>query len=124
MNIFLDMDGVLTDFWGRFETLHGKPNVEVVAQIGYPEYLKCVESYGESFWSFMPWTKDGKELWDYLKLNSNQLDFNYIIQKSHALKSKIVKIDPTEKNIRKKLNLKVDEDYIKTIRGVGYIAND
>jgi len=26
--------------------------------------------------------------------------------------------------IRKKLNLKVDEDYIKTIRGVGYIAND
>ena len=44
------------------------------------------------------------ELWDYLKLNSNQLDFNYIIQKSHALKSKIVKTDPTEKNIRKKLN--------------------
>ena len=26
--------------------------------------------------------------------------------------------------IRKKLNLKVEEDYIKTIRGVGYIAND
>lgn len=26
--------------------------------------------------------------------------------------------------IRKKLNLKIDEDYIKTIRGVGYIVND
>lgn len=26
--------------------------------------------------------------------------------------------------IRKKLNLKKDEDYIKTIRGIGYIAND
>ncbi|MDG2431626.1 response regulator transcription factor [Flavobacterium sp.] len=26
--------------------------------------------------------------------------------------------------IRKKLNLKIDQDYIKTIRGVGYIAND
>jgi DNA-binding response OmpR family regulator len=26
--------------------------------------------------------------------------------------------------IRKKLNLKIEEDYIKTIRGVGYIAND
>jgi DNA-binding response OmpR family regulator len=26
--------------------------------------------------------------------------------------------------IRKKLNLKIDKDYIKTIRGVGYIAND
>lgn len=26
--------------------------------------------------------------------------------------------------IRKKLNLKIDEDYIKTIRGIGYMAND
>ena len=26
--------------------------------------------------------------------------------------------------IRKKLNLRVEEDYIKTVRGVGYIAND
>ena len=26
--------------------------------------------------------------------------------------------------IRKKLNLKIEEDYIKTIRGLGYIAND
>jgi DNA-binding response OmpR family regulator len=24
----------------------------------------------------------------------------------------------------KKLNLKIEEDYIKTVRGVGYIAND
>ena len=33
-------------------------------------------------------------------------------------------IDVFMNSIRKKLNLKVDEDYIKTIRGVGYIAND
>jgi DNA-binding response OmpR family regulator len=26
--------------------------------------------------------------------------------------------------IRKKLNLKIEEDYIKTVRGIGYIAND
>jgi DNA-binding response OmpR family regulator len=26
--------------------------------------------------------------------------------------------------IRKKLNIKIEEDYIKTVRGVGYIAND
>ncbi|MGO4821749.1 MULTISPECIES: response regulator transcription factor [unclassified Flavobacterium] len=26
--------------------------------------------------------------------------------------------------IRKKLNLRIEEDYIKTVRGVGYIAND
>ena len=33
-------------------------------------------------------------------------------------------IDVFMNSIRKKLNLKVEEDYIKTIRGVGYIAKD
>lgn len=33
-------------------------------------------------------------------------------------------IDVFMNALRKKLNLKVDEDYIKTIRGIGYIAND
>ena len=33
-------------------------------------------------------------------------------------------IDVFMNAIRKKLNLKVDEDYIKTIRGVGFIAKD
>ena len=33
-------------------------------------------------------------------------------------------IDVFMNGIRKKLNLKIEEDYIKTVRGVGYIAND
>lgn len=33
-------------------------------------------------------------------------------------------IDVFMNALRKKLNLKVEEDYIKTVRGVGYIAND
>jgi DNA-binding response OmpR family regulator len=33
-------------------------------------------------------------------------------------------IDVFMNAIRKKLNLRIEEDYIKTIRGVGYIAND
>ncbi len=33
-------------------------------------------------------------------------------------------IDVFMNAIRKKLHLKIEEDYIKTIRGVGYIAND
>ena len=33
-------------------------------------------------------------------------------------------IDVFMNSIRKKLDLKKEEDYIKTIRGVGYIAND
>ena len=33
-------------------------------------------------------------------------------------------IDVFINGIRKKLNLKIEEDYIKTVRGVGYIANE
>ncbi|MFI0490043.1 response regulator transcription factor [Flavobacterium sp.] len=33
-------------------------------------------------------------------------------------------IDVFMNAIRKKLNLKIEEDYIKTIRGIGYIANE
>lgn len=33
-------------------------------------------------------------------------------------------IDVFMNAIRKKLNLKIEEDFIKTIRGIGYIAND
>ena len=33
-------------------------------------------------------------------------------------------IDVFMNAIRKKLNLKIEEDYIKTVRGVGYIANE
>jgi two-component system response regulator ArlR len=33
-------------------------------------------------------------------------------------------IDVFINSLRKKLNLKKEEDYIKTIRGIGYIANE
>lgn len=33
-------------------------------------------------------------------------------------------IDVFMNAIRKKLNLKVEQDFIKTIRGIGYMAND
>ena len=43
-------------------------------------------------------------LWNYLKSNHKDFDYNYIIEKSYSLKSKIIAIDPNENNIRKKLN--------------------
>jgi len=45
-----------------------------------------------------------RTLWDYLKSNPKKLDYNYIIERSFILKSKIVEKDPNENNIRKKLN--------------------
>jgi 3-dehydroquinate synthetase len=43
-------------------------------------------------------------LWNYLNENSNQLNYDYLVKTSSNLKLEIVKIDPYEKNIRKKLN--------------------
>ena len=45
-----------------------------------------------------------RALWNYLKSNPKQLDYNYIIKRSYNLKSEIVAKDPKENNIRKKLN--------------------
>ena len=44
------------------------------------------------------------DLWNYLKVNSKELDLDYIVKSSKNLKLKIVNKDPYEKNIRKKLN--------------------
>ena len=43
-------------------------------------------------------------LWNYLKENTKELDFEYIVKSSKNLKLEIVNQDPYEKNIRKKLN--------------------
>ena len=44
------------------------------------------------------------DLWNYLKVNSKELDLDYIVKSSKNLKLEIVNKDPYEKNIRKKLN--------------------
>ena len=44
------------------------------------------------------------DLWNYLKVNSKELDLDYIVKSSKNLKLEIVSKDPYEKNIRKKLN--------------------
>jgi 3-dehydroquinate synthase len=44
------------------------------------------------------------DLWNYLKVNSKDLDLDFIVQSSKNLKLEIVNKDPYEKNIRKKLN--------------------
>jgi len=43
-------------------------------------------------------------LWNYLRVNTKELDFEYMIRSSKNLKLEIVNKDPYEKNIRKKLN--------------------
>lgn len=62
---YCDMDGVLVDFdRGYFELTGVKTNVNQKSPKGF---WVPISKAGKSFWSDLHWTKDGKELWDYIK---------------------------------------------------------
>jgi hypothetical protein len=64
--IYLDMDGVLTDFVAGFEKIDGRKTTEIEKQ-GDPAFWAHVKQGGLEFWSKMPWMNDGKRLWNYVR---------------------------------------------------------
>jgi hypothetical protein len=63
--IYCDMDKVLTDFNKAYYNLTGKDIGNTFHNT--PEFWRPIDEAGLSFWVDMDWTKDGKELWDYIK---------------------------------------------------------
>lgn len=63
--IFCDMDQVLTDLNKAFLNITGI-NIEGV-YISDNSFWIPVNDAGLPFWEFMPWTKDGRELWKYIE---------------------------------------------------------
>lgn len=66
---FLDLDGVMCDLENNFSQLSGE-NLGPKAyqeKYGKSAFWDKMESFGEEFWSDMPWMEDGKQLWDYIK---------------------------------------------------------
>ena len=75
-DIFIDMDGVLTNFEGRFEQFAGVTPDEFISQktIQYGEKKANEEFWdlvdkqiGVRFWAGMPWMPEGEELFKYIK---------------------------------------------------------
>jgi hypothetical protein len=66
-SIYCDMDGVLTDIETQFETYFGVSREQYEKKHGKKEFYKELNNTDISFWSTMPWTKDGKELYNYIK---------------------------------------------------------
>jgi len=67
-NLYIDMDGVLTDFNGDYQKLTGIDiSNESHTHKDNNEFFEPIDKAGKDFWSNMTWTKDGKELWNYIK---------------------------------------------------------
>lgn len=65
IKLFLDMDGVLTDFTGACEKLGD--NTMFCYSNDKELFWKKITAAGIEFWSEMPWMPGGKELHDFLK---------------------------------------------------------
>lgn len=67
--IYCDMDSVLTDFNLQFQiyTKYKYTVKEYEEQYGSNGVAMIIKEWGEDFWSEMPYTNDGKFLWNYIK---------------------------------------------------------
>ncbi len=68
--IYLDMDGCITDFDKRFTSLNPEklsPS-QYQTKYGIEKFWNFIDKEnGVKFWVGIPWMKDGKQLWDYIK---------------------------------------------------------
>jgi hypothetical protein len=79
--IYCDMDGVLTNFEGRFRDIlkevgkkyYSKEELEGITRpkhfekkFGQSEFWKLIDEQGEDFWAGMEWMPNGQALWDFI----------------------------------------------------------
>lgn len=100
-HFYLDMDGVIADFDGRFKEYTGYTPKEYRNKFSDKAFHKEVNKGAHIFWADMPWTPFGKRIWDKLK------DKNVSILSSpgHYFQAKEGKIDWISKHIG---NVKID----------------
>ena len=65
--LYIDLDGVLCDFEKQFKDLVGISTDEFESKYSEKDFWKVIGEHGENYWSQMPWMKDGKKLWSYVK---------------------------------------------------------
>lgn len=65
--IYLDMDGVIADWKGQFKKKFGYPVEIFDGRFGKEKRQKLVQQNSPLFYENMPWTKDGKILFNFLK---------------------------------------------------------
>jgi hypothetical protein len=72
--IYCDMDGVLSDFRGRFEHYTGMNPRDYEDKYGRTPFWNVIDNeIGLVYWSKMDWTPGGKMLWNFIKPYNPQL---------------------------------------------------
>lgn len=71
--IYLDMDGVIADFNKRFKQLTGKIPKDFEQKFGTDKFWEVIDKDGVKFWVGIPWTEDGKELYNFVKQYKHNL---------------------------------------------------
>lgn len=61
--IYCDMDGVLCDFPAQFEHFTGESPDAYYEKRGKIAFENVINEAGKDFWSNMPWTSTGRDLW-------------------------------------------------------------
>ena len=68
MKVFLDMDGVLTDFEKAVTQIGAQSGLgDDASEEDKIKMYKKIEDAGEEFWSTMEWKEDGRQLWEALR---------------------------------------------------------
>ena len=106
--IYVDLDQTLTAFNDRFEYFTGMLPKEYEQKNGTKKFWQVIDDkVGTRFWVDMPWMKDGKELWEYVKKYEPEI----LSSPSRSATSKIGKQKWMEKQLPGvKLNLARSDD--------------
>lgn len=69
LKLYVDLDGVLTDFQQAWFNLDVSDinATDYEDKFGTCAFWKHINAASVEFWSEMPWTEDGKQLWNYIK---------------------------------------------------------
>lgn len=68
MFLYVDMDGVLTDFDRQLSDILGYPTKGTeTSGKNSAKVWKKIEDAGVKYWSEMPWMPEGRRLWDHIK---------------------------------------------------------
>ena len=67
IQIYCDMDGVLTHFNASAKKIGWKGPLPATKPEDKDALWKLVINNAEKFWGDMPWTPDGKKLWNFIK---------------------------------------------------------